>query len=64
MFHVLYLEPYVQWEDNNKISELSLSELINETEEYKVKEILNKQQRKDKLWYKIRWKSYSLKYNQ
>ena len=64
MFHVLYLELYVQQEDNDEISKLSLSELMNRTEEYEVKEILDKQQKKDELWYKIRWKSYSSKYNQ
>ena len=64
VFYVLYLELYVWWKDNNEISKLSLPELMNETEEYEVKKILDKQQRKDELWYKIRWKSYSLKYDQ
>ena len=64
VFYVLYLKLYVWWKDDSKISKLSLSEFMNETEEYKVKEILNKQQKKDELWYKIRWKNYSLKYNQ
>ena len=64
VFYVLYLELYVWQKDNSEILELSLSEFMNETEEYKMKEILDKQQRKGELWYKIRWKSYSLKYNQ
>ena len=63
VFHVLYLKLYIWWENNSKISKLLLSEFMNETEEYKVKKILNKQQKKDELWYKIRWKSYSSKYN-
>ena len=54
VFHVLYLELYVWWKDNSEISKLSLSELMNETEEYEVKKILDKQQRKDELWYKIK----------
>ena len=40
------------------------SKLINKKEEYKVEKILRKQCRKDKLWYKIKWIDYSLKYDQ
>jgi len=38
--------------------------LINEKEEYKVEEILEKQCRKGELWYKVKWINYSSKYDQ
>ncbi len=40
------------------------SELINKKEEYEVEEILEKQHRKGKLWYKIKWIDYPSEYNQ
>jgi len=40
------------------------SKLINEEEEYEVEEILEKQRRKGKLWYKVKWIGYPSKYNQ
>ena len=43
---------------------LPSSKLINEKEEYEVEKILEKQRRKGKLWYKIKWIGYSSKYNQ
>ena len=43
---------------------LPSSELINESEEYEVEEILEKQHRKGELWYKVRWTDYPSEYNQ
>ncbi len=64
VFHVSYLKPY-DWCLNNEIMQmLSPSKLINKKEEYEVEKILRKQCRKDKLWYKIKWIDYSLKYDQ
>jgi len=40
------------------------SELIDEKEEYEVKEILKKWCWKNELWYKIKWKIYSTEYDQ
>ncbi len=64
VFHVSYLELYNQCL-NDKITQMLLSlKLINEKEEYKIEEILRKQRRKGKLWYKVKWIDYSSKYNQ
>ncbi len=64
VFHVSYLEPYNQ-RLNNKITQvLPPSKLINEKEEYKVEEVLRKQHRKGKLWYKIKWIDYPSEYDQ
>ncbi len=64
VFHVSYLEPYNQHLDDKITQVLSSSKLINEKEEYKVEEVLKKQHRKGKLWYKVKWIGYSLKYDQ
>ncbi len=64
VFHVSYLEPYNQHLDDEIMQMLSPSKLINEKEEYKIEEILKKQHRKDKLWYKVKWIDYSSEYDQ
>jgi len=43
VFHVSYLESYRHKEDNSEISYFLTSELIDEKEEYEMKEILKKQ---------------------
>jgi len=42
---------------------LSSFELIHDDEKYEIEEIIEKQQHKSDLWYKIRWKNYSFKYD-
>ena len=64
VFHVLYLESYNQHLDDEITQVLPSLKLINEKEEYKVEEILEKQRRKDKLWYKVKWIGYSSEYDQ
>jgi len=64
VFHVSYLESY-NWRLNNQtMLKLPSSKLINESEEYKVEEILEKQRRKGELWYKVKWTGYPSEYNQ
>jgi len=64
VFHVSYLKLY-NWCLNNKIMQvLPPLKLINEKEEYEVEKILEKQRRKDKLWYKVKWINYSSEYDQ
>jgi len=64
VFHVSYLKLYNQRLDNKITQVLPSLKLINEKEEYKIEEILEKQRRKGKLWYKVKWINYSSKYDQ
>ncbi len=64
VFHVSYLKLYNQHLDDEIMQMLPPLKLINEKEEYEVEEILEKQRRKDKLWYKVKWIDYSSEYNQ
>ena len=64
VFHVSYLKLYSQHLNNETVSELPPSDLINETEKYEVEEILEQQKKKGELWYKIQWKDYSSEYDQ
>ena len=64
IFHVSYLKLYSWHLNNETVSELSSSDLIDKTEKYEIEEILRWQKKKKKLWYKIWWKSYSSEYNQ
>jgi len=64
VFHVSYLESYNQRLNDQTMLKLPLSELIDESEEYEVEEILEKQCRKDELWYKVKWTGYPSEYNQ
>ena len=64
VFYVFYLKPYqCCWEDESILS-LQSSELIDDEEEYKIEKILDKWKHKKKIWYKIKWKSWSEEYNQ
>ncbi len=64
VFHVSYLEPYNWHLDNEIMQVLPSSKLINEKEEYEIEKILEKQRRKGKLWYKVKWIGYSSEYDQ
>ncbi len=64
VFHVSYLEPYNQHLNDEITQVLPSLKLINEKEEYEIEEILKKQRRKGKLWYKVKWIGYSSEYNQ
>ena len=64
VFHVSYLKLYSQCLNNETVPKLPFPDLIDETEKYKVEEILRWQKKKEKLWYKIWWKNYSSEYDQ
>jgi len=64
VFHVSYLKSYNQCLNDKITQVLPPSELINKKEEYKIEEILEKQRRKGKLWYKVKWIDYSSEYDQ
>ena len=54
MFHVSLLKLNVRKEDNNETFKLFLLNLINDTKEYEMKEILNKKKYKDEVRYLIK----------
>ena len=57
VFHVFYLKLYqYQWDDNS-VQILQSSELIDDMKKYKVEKIQDKKKTKEKVWYKIKWKS-------
>ena len=56
VFHVSLLESDVRREDDNETSELFLSDLIDDTEEYEVKEILDRKKYRGEVRYLIKWK--------
>ena len=49
VFHVSYLKLYSQHLNDKTVPELSLSDLIDETEKYEIEEILRWQKKKEKL---------------
>ena len=54
MFHVSLLKLNVCKEDDNETFKLFLSDLINDTKEYEMKEILNRKKYKDEVKYLIK----------
>ena len=57
MFHVSLLKLYKIRKSNENIKNNLLEEIIiNDREEFEVKEILNKKNVKNKAWYLIKWK--------
>ena len=64
VFHVFYLKLYQHRWDNSSASVLQSSELIDDTEKYKVEKIQDKKKTKEEVWYKIKWKNWSAEYNQ
>ena len=44
--------------------ELFFLDLINNEKEYKIKEILNKRQRREQLQYEVKWVKYLTEYNE
>jgi hypothetical protein len=64
VFHVFYLKSYKRRKDDNIISKYSSSELLDDDEVNEVKEILQKKISKKIIYYLIKWKSWSKKYNE
>ncbi len=54
VFYVSYLKFHKHYLNNNSSSELSLLNLINDEKEYKIKDILNKRQRREQLQYEVK----------
>ena len=54
------------YKSRNDEQEASMSEgiTVDKHEKYKIKEIFNKKNIKDELWYKMKWLKWSQKYNQ
>jgi len=63
VFYVSYLKSYKYHLNNNSLSELPSSDLINNKKEYKIKDILSKKQRREQLQYKVKWVKYLIEYN-
>jgi sulfur relay (sulfurtransferase) DsrC/TusE family protein len=64
VFHVFYLKSYKRQKNDNIISEYSSSELLDDDEVNEVEEILQKKISKKIIYYLIKWKSWSEKYNE
>ena len=54
VFHVFLLKSYKSRGEERK-AHISESITINEHNEYKIEEILDKKNVKNKLWYKMKW---------
>ena len=54
VFHVFYLEPYKRCAGENSAPTLQPPELIDDVEEYKVEEVLDKTKHRKEIWYMIK----------
>ena len=58
-FHVLLLKLYLHRADDLKAEVImQVSKLIDDTKQWKVKEIMNKIKSKKEIWYKMKWLSW------
>jgi hypothetical protein len=64
VFHVFYLKSYKRSKDDNIISEYASSELLDDDEVNEVEKILQKKISKRIIYYLIKWKDWSEKYNE
>jgi hypothetical protein len=64
VFHVFYLKSYKRRKDDNIISKYFSSEFLDDDEVNEVEEILQKKISKKIIYYLIKWKSWSKKYNE
>jgi hypothetical protein len=64
VFHVFYLKSYKKRKDDNIISEYFSFELLDDDEINEVKKILQKKISKRIIYYLIKWKDWSEKYNE
>jgi hypothetical protein len=64
VFHVFYLKSYKRRKDDNIISKYSSSKSLNDDEVSEVKKILQKKISKKIIYYLIKWKNWSKKYNE
>ena len=63
VFYVFLLESYESRGEEMK-AHIPESITVDEHEEYKIEEILNRKNTKDELWYKMKWLKWPQKYNQ
>ena len=63
IFYISLLELYKSRNDKQKAL-MFKSITIDEHEEYEIKEILDRKNIKNELWYKVKWLKWSQKYNQ
>ncbi len=64
VFHVFYLKSYKRRKNDNIISKYSSFELLDDNEINEIKEILQKKINKRIIYYLIKWKNWSKKYNE
>jgi hypothetical protein len=64
VFHVFYLKSYKRRKNDNIISKYLSSELFDDDEVNEVKKILQKKISKRVIYYLIKWKDWSEKYNE
>jgi hypothetical protein len=64
VFHVFYLKSYKRRKDDNIISEYFSSEFLDDDEISEVEKILQKKISKKIIYYLIKWKDWSEKYNE
>jgi hypothetical protein len=64
VFYVFYLKSYKRRKNNNIISKFSFSEFVNNENIDEVKKILKKKISQNIIYYLIKWKNWSEKYNE
>jgi hypothetical protein len=64
VFHVFYLKSYKKRKDDSVISKFLSSNLLDDEEISKVEKILKKKISKRIIYYLIKWKNWSKKYNE
>ena len=64
-FHVLLLKSYLYRADDAKTKAImQILKLIDDTKQWKMKEIINKIKSKKEIWYKIKWLNWNHIYDQ
>jgi hypothetical protein len=64
VFHVFYLKFYKRRKNDNIISKYFFSKLLDDDEVNEMKKILQKKINKKIIYYLIKWKNWSKKYNE
>ena len=64
VFHVFYLKSYKSRKKDDDISDFISSKLVNDEKISEIEKILQKKNVKETIYYLIKWKDWSLEYNQ
>ena len=65
IFHVSLLKSYRHRVDDKKTKQMmQISNLIDDEEQWKIEEIVDKIEDKKSIWYKMKWLNWNLEYNQ